>query len=113
MRKKLTILFSVMLIMVFVITICYADNPVVQTIYTADPFPMVHNGVCYLYTDHDEDVTVNNFYTMNDWKCYSSTDMVNWTDRGTVLSYKSFSWAQGDAWAGQCIYRNGKFYLYV
>jgi arabinoxylan arabinofuranohydrolase len=112
-RKKLLIMFTLMLIMVFAITICYADNPVVQTVYTADPFPMVYNGVCYLYTDHDEDVIVNNFYTMNDWKCYSSTDMVNWTDRGTVLSYKAFSWAQGDAWAGQCIYRNGKFYIYV
>jgi len=106
-------MFSIILIMFVSITICFADNPVVQTIYTADPFPMVYNGICYLYTDHDEDVTVNNFYTMNDWKCYTSTDMVNWTDHGTVLSYKSFSWAQGDAWAGQCIYRNGKFYMYV
>jgi arabinoxylan arabinofuranohydrolase len=113
MKRKMLLMFSLVLVMIFAITICSADNPVVQTIYTADPFPMVHNGVCYLYTDHDEDVTVNNFYTMNDWKCYTSTDMVNWTDRGTVLSYKSFSWAQGDAWAGQCIYRNGKFYIYV
>ena len=113
MRKNFLIMFSIILIMFVSITICFADNPVVQTIYTADPFPMVYNGICYLYTDHDEDVTVNNFYTMNDWKCYTSTDMVNWTDHGTVLSYKSFSWAQGDAWAGQCIYRNGKFYMYV
>ncbi len=113
MRNKIIVLFLLTLIMLFGITICLADNPIVQTIYTADPFPMVYNGVCYLYTDHDEDVTINNFYTMNDWKCYSSTDMANWTDLGTVLSYKSFSWAQGDAWAGQCIYRNGKFYLYV
>jgi len=90
-----------------------ADNPIVQTNYTADPAPMVHNGTVYLYTTHDEDKTVRNFFTMNDWKCYSSTDMVNWTDHGTILSFKDFSWSRGDAWAGQCVYRNGKYYFYV
>jgi len=91
----------------------WADNPIVQTLYTADPAPLIHDGICYVYTTHDEDELVNNFFTMNDWRCYSSTDMVNWTDLGSPLSYKDFSWASGDAWAGQCIYRNGKFYFYV
>ena len=90
-----------------------AQNPIVQTYYTADPAPMVHNGTVYVYTSHDEDVTVRNFFTMNDWRCYSSTDMVNWTDHGAILSYKDFEWSRGDAWAGQCVYRNGKFYYYL
>ncbi|HKI89145.1 MAG TPA: glycoside hydrolase family 43 protein [Draconibacterium sp.] len=90
-----------------------AQNPIIQTNYTADPAPMVHDGTAYLYTTHDEDVTVKNFFTMNDWRCYSSNDMVNWTDHGAVLSYIDFSWSRGDAWAGQCIYRNGKYYFYV
>jgi GH43 family beta-xylosidase len=95
------------------VTTSYTDNPIVQTIFTADPAPMVHNDTCYLYTTHDEDVTVNDFYTMNDWRCFSSTDMVNWTHHGSPLSYKTFSWSKGDAWAAQCIFRNGKFYMYV
>ena len=74
---------------------------------------MVYNGSLYLYNDHDEDVTVNNFFTMNDWRVYSTVDMVNWTDHGSPLSYKSFTWGTGDAWAGQCVPRNGKFYYYV
>ena len=90
-----------------------AQNPIIQTNYTADPAPMVHNGTVYVYTSHDEDETVRNFFTMNDWRCYSTTDMVNWTDHGAVLSYKTFEWSRGDAWAGQCIYRNGKFYYYL
>ena len=61
----------------------FADNPIVQTNYTADPAPMVHDGRLYLYTSHDEDVTVNNFFTMNDWRLYSTVDMVNWTDHGS------------------------------
>ena len=104
---------------IFVITSCLltmllqAQNPIVQTKYTADPAPMVHDGTVYVYTSHDEDETIKNFFTMNDWLCYSSTDMVNWTDHGAVLSYKDFEWSRGDAWAGQCIYRNGKFYYYL
>ncbi|MDD3166516.1 MAG: glycoside hydrolase family 43 protein [Bacteroidales bacterium] len=90
-----------------------AQNPIVQTYYTADPAPMVHDGTVYLYTSHDEDVTIKNFFTMNDWRCYSSKDMVNWTDHGAVLSYTDFEWSRGDAWAGQCVYRNGKYYFYV
>lgn len=92
---------------------CRADNPIVQTIYTADPAPLVHDGTVYLYTSHDEDVTVDDFFTMNDWWVFSSEDMVNWTDHGSPLSYESFSWATGKAWAPHGAERNGKFYLYV
>jgi len=90
-----------------------ADNPIVQTNYTADPAPMVSGGRLYLYTSHDEDVTVNNFFTMNDWRLYSTIDMVNWTDHGSPASYKTYSWGTGDAWAVQAIERDGKFYLYT
>jgi arabinoxylan arabinofuranohydrolase len=90
-----------------------ADNPIVQTSYTADPAPMVYEGRLYLYTSHDEDVTVGNFYTMNDWRLYSTTDMVNWTDHGTPASLKTFNWSTDSAWAPQGVARNGKFYLYV
>jgi len=90
-----------------------ADNPIVQTNYTADPAPMVFEGRLYLYTSHDEDVSVNNFFTMNDYRLYSTVDMVNWTDHGSPASYKTFSWGTGDAWAPHVVSRNGKFYLYA
>src|SRR5512147_1067159 len=64
--------------MVGIPSVALADNPIVQTNYTADPAPMVYDGRLYVYTTHDEDVTVNNFYTMNDWRLYSTVDMVNW-----------------------------------
>jgi hypothetical protein len=88
-----------------------ADNPIVQTIYTADPAPLVHNGRVYLYTGHDEDGST--FFTMREWRVWSSADMVNWTDHGSPMSLATFSWASADAWAGQAIYRNGRFYWYV
>ncbi|WP_372776167.1 glycoside hydrolase family 43 protein [Mangrovibacterium sp.] len=103
-------------LLAFALPICgYTQNPIIQTNYTADPAPMMYNDTVYLYTSHDEDETVNNFFTMYDWRCYSSKDMVNWTDHGAVASLKSFNWMNktNGAWAPQCIGRNGKFYLYV
>ncbi|PTN05035.1 glycoside hydrolase family 43 protein [Mangrovibacterium marinum] len=113
MQKTKTKLILVISLSVMIRVLGYAQNPIIQTYHTADPAPMVHDGTVYLYTTHDEDSTVNNFFTMNDWRCYSSTDMVNWTDHGAILHYKDFSWSRGDAWAGQCVYRNGKYYFYV
>ena len=89
----------------------WADNPIVQTIYTADPAPLVHNGRVYLYTGHDEDGSTN--FTMKEWRVWSSADMVNWTDHGSPLNLASFRWASTNAWAGQAIERNGRFYWYV
>ncbi len=91
-----------------------AQNPIVQTYFTADPAPMVYNDRVYLYTTHDEDETVDNFFTMYNWRAYSSADMVNWTDHGVVASLKDFAWSgkTNGAWAPQAIERNGRFYLY-
>ena len=89
-----------------------AQNPIIQTKYTADPAPMVYKDTVFLYTSHDEDDAFG--FKMQDWLLYTSTDMVNWTDHGVVASLKDFKWVSYDngAWAPQCIYRNGKFYLY-
>ncbi|WDZ86565.1 family 43 glycosylhydrolase [Micromonospora cathayae] len=88
-----------------------ADNPIVQHIYTADPAPMVHNGRVYVYTGHDEDGST--YFTMKEWRVFSSADMVNWTDHGVPMNLGTFAWAEKDAWAGHVIPRNGKFYWYV
>lgn len=106
------VLFVVLALLLAAPVHCVAVNPIVQTLYTADPAPMVYDGVCYVYTSHDEDGTTT-YFNMNDWRCYSSTDMQNWTDLGCPLSYTDFEWAEGEAWAGQCVERNGKFYFYV
>lgn len=94
-----------------------AAEPIIQTNFTADPAPLVHDGVVYLYTSHDEDDAPpgQGRFRMLDWKCYSSTDLVNWTDHGTIASLATFPWAvqSNDAWAPQVVERAGKFYLYV
>ena len=88
-----------------------AQNPFVQTWFTSDPAPMVHNGTVYVYTGHDEDGA--DFFWMQEWRVYSSQDMVNWQDHGAPLALESFFCADVRAWASQTIERNGKFYWYI
>ena len=84
------------------------NMPIIQTKYTADPAPIVYNDTVYLFTSHDEDDGEN--FHMKDWLLYTSTDMVNWQDRGAVASLKDFKWYKGNngAWAQQVVRRNGK-----
>ena len=88
-----------------------AQNPFVQTWFTSDPAPMVHDGTMYVYTGHDEDNA--DFFWMQEWRVYSTQDMVNWQDHGSPLALESFSWADDRAWASQTIERDGKFYWYI
>jgi len=90
-----------------------AANPIIANVYTADPAALVSNGRVYLYTGHDEAAPGVEGYVMKDWLCFSSDDMVNWKAEGSPLSLSAFSWAKQDAWAGQAIERDGKFYYYV
>ena len=105
-RKNSLIILLFMATRMIFIDMGNAQNPIVQTKYTADPAPMVWNDRLYVYTTHDEDGST--WFTMNNWNLYSTNDMVNWTDHGAVLSYTDFEWASGDA-APQCIERDGKF----
>jgi arabinoxylan arabinofuranohydrolase len=58
---------------------------------------MVRSNTVYLYTSHDEDDAYG--FKMCNWMCYSTTDMVNWTDHGIIGGvsepYKTFKWADG------------------
>lgn len=89
------------------------NNPIITDKYTADAAAIVYNDKVYLYVGHDEAPNDFNFYKMNEWLVYSSSDMVHWEEHPVPLKTSDFKWASGDAWAAQVIERNGKFYWYV
>ena len=96
-RNSINVLVVLFFLNVFPSMSLLAQNrPVVQTKFTADPAPMVHNGTVYLYTSHDEDDAPEGMgrFLMKEWLLYSSTDMVNWTDHGAVASLKDFEWTK-------------------
>ena len=90
-----------------------AQNPIIQTHYTTDPAPMVYGDTLYLYVGCDEKDAPKDSYLMREYRLYTTTDMVNWTDCGAPLKTSAFAWSAGDASAAQCIPRNGKFYWYI
>ncbi len=112
MKNKLFVILLIFSVALDLPVASVAQNPIIQTKYTADPAPLVYNDTVFLYTSHDEDDAFG--FKMQDWLLYTSTDMVNWTDHGVVASLKNFKWVPTDngAWAPQCIRRNNKFYLY-
>ena len=89
-----------------------AANPIVTDIFTADPAALVDQGRVYLYVGRDEAPAGGKEYIMNEWRVYSSCDMQTWTDHGSPLRYSTFAWAGRDAWAGDIIKRDGKYYFY-
>lgn len=89
------------------------NNPIIKDKYTADPAALVYKDKVYLYAGHDEAPNDFNFYKMNEWLVYSSSDMVQWQEHPVPLKVTDFAWAKADAWAAQVIERDGKFYWYI
>lgn len=85
-----------------------AENPIVQTYYTADPAPLVVGDTIYVYTTRDEqrESGTKEWSLMNEWRCYSSKDMINWTDHGQIAHAETFNGKKNwRAWAAQCVMR--------
>lgn len=102
--------FTLTTISFLITSICFAQNPFITNMYTADPSARVFNDTLFVYPSHDLDNAVK--FTMEDWHVFSTTDMKTWTDHGVAFSLKDLSWAKSQAWAPDCIRRNGKYYFY-
>ena len=65
-------------------------NPIMTSRLTADPWAMEYNGRVYVYGTNDSQQyeaaanADNNYSKIKTLNCYSSADMVNWTDHGTI-----------------------------
>lgn len=87
------------------------SNPIVPGIFTADPAVMVHDCVVYITAGHDEGT---DGFVLKDWYVLSSTDMVTWSHNGgPIMGVDVFDWANANAWAGQMVERDGRFWWYV
>jgi beta-xylosidase len=88
-------------------------NPIIHHKFTADPTVIVYDDTVFLYTGRDEAEKDATDYTMNEWLCFSSHDMISWKEHPHPLNPIDFSWASGDAYASKVIHTNRKFYWYV
>ncbi len=97
----------------------HADNPLVTHIYTADPTARVFNDTLYIYPSHDikehSGLHGSNGYMMEDYHVFSTTDLMNFTDHGVILSQTDVPYVDNNSyamWAPDCIERDGKYYFY-
>ena len=88
-------------------------NPIIKDKFTADPTALVYDDTVFIYTGHDEAPVGTEKYVMNDWLCFSSGDMVNWTEYPSPLKATDFKWSNGKAYASKVIELNSEFFWYV
>ena len=102
-----------LLLSVFILVIsaaCFADNPIVDYVFTADPAGFIANDRLYVICSHDLDDQTN--YNMHDYYMLSTDDLVTWQDHGIVFdSRRDTSWAWL-AYAPDMAVKDGKYYLY-
>lgn len=96
-----------------------AQNPLIRNMYSADPSARVFGDSVYVFPSHDILATPGHgrpgWFCMEDYHVYSSKNLTDWKDLGTILSQTNVPWARPDGysmWAPDCIYHNGKYYFY-
>lgn len=107
---------------IFVLATCLmtarAQNPIIRNQFTADPTARVFNGRVYLFPSHDIISPVEpekRWFSMADYHMFSSTDLVEWTDHGVILSQENVPWGDPKGysmWAPDCVEHNGKYYFF-
>ena len=96
----------------------YRSQPLVTSIYTADPSAHVFNGKIYVYPSHDvptniPDDDLGSEYAMHDYRVLRLDRIGGRVKIGPVaLDVKDVPWASKQLWAPDAAYRNGIYSLY-
>jgi len=96
----------------------YLSEPLVRSIYTADPSAHVFNGKIYIYPSHDIDAGIpendnGDHFAMRDYHILS-LDRIGGpvTDHGVAIDIKDIPWGGRQLWAPDAAYKKGTYYLY-
>lgn len=114
--------FFCLLLSAALLAVCFttasANNPIIRTdgdgnrVYAGDPAIYVEGDTVYLFVGHD--TATGSGYSMPDWLCYSSQDLLNWKYEGVPLKAGDFSWGSASqAWASQVVKYRDKYYFFM
>ncbi|QXQ05156.1 glycoside hydrolase family 43 protein [Sphingosinicellaceae bacterium] len=96
----------------------YLSQPLVSSIYTADPSAHVFGGKIYIYPSHDIDGPtpeddLGGHFEMRDYHALRMDKPGGKVTIGPVaLDVKDVPWAEKQMWAPDAAYKNGTYYLY-
>ncbi len=88
----------------------FADNPISNYHYLADPAAAASDSVFYILTDSDDPAGADS-YTIKSLYAFSSRDMKNWTDHGIIFEAKREYDNINDIWASGIAVHDGTFYI--
>lgn len=78
----------------------------------ADPHAVIYGDRAYVYAGHDSPTATKTF-VMKDWWIWSSADLVNWKQEGTLQPEDTFLKRPfNGCWAGFCVSQRNKYYWY-
>ncbi len=112
MRNKILITFAIFS------GALYADNPLITTMYTADPTARVVGDKLFVFPSSDVEKVEgkgNNGFMMPYYHVFSTENLLDWTDYGKQIDQNDVPWGEKDSyamWAPDCIEKDGKFYYY-
>lgn len=95
----------------------YSGNPIITSIFTADPSAHVwanDPNKLYVYASHDN-YPSRGCDLMDRYHIFSTTDMVTWVDEGEILGSDDVEWGRSDGgfmWAPDAAYKDGTYYFY-
>jgi hypothetical protein len=88
--KKLTLAVALAFV-----SASFAENPIINYHYLADPAATVIGDRLFLITDTDDE-SGSDGYTIKAYYALSTKDMVNWTNHGEVFRVpRDVTWASG------------------
>jgi len=93
-------------------------QPLITTMYTADPSAHVFEGKLYIYPSHDLDhdnpgTNDGDQFDMEDYHVFSMESVQSpLVDHGEVLHVRDVPWATKQMWAPDAAFKDGAYYLY-
>lgn len=107
------------LLFLFIFQTSFGQNPLIRDQFTADPTARVIGDKIFIFASHDIkcDSTQGrpNWFCMEDYHVFSSSNLTDWEDHGMILSQYQVPWADSESfsmWAPDGIEKDGKYYFY-
>lgn len=92
-------------------------QPLITSMYTADPSAHVFDGSIYIYPSHDYEAGIpeddfGNHFAMRDYHVFKMNDKMEAIDMGKALDVDDVPWAAKQMWAPDAAYKDGTYYFY-
>ena len=91
------------LFVIFSLGKIFAQNPIIQDQFSADPTARIFEGKIYVYPSHDIPARPGKgragWFVMEDYHVFSSENLTDWTDHGVIVSQNKVDWVDSNSYS--------------